>query len=193
MNRILYVFVCVVVLCSCSSKDKYAINGVVKADEFQNQMVYMLDFNNGKATLDSARVQDGKFHFEGAQPVPAVRILRLQGSDSMFPVLLPIVLENSDIDVTLGNIVLVEGTEQNDKMQDFLMAISHFTDQDFSQVTTEEMQKQFQEIIISQILINKDNEVGVYIYKTYSPKLTEEQKSDLLSKVGRTFADKVIR
>lgn len=106
MNRILYAFVCVAMLCSCSPKDKYVISGVVKADEFQNQMVYLIDTYNGKTILDSVKVAGGKFHFEGVQAVPVVRTLRLQGSDSMFPVLLPIILENADIDVTLGSIVL---------------------------------------------------------------------------------------
>lgn len=191
MKRFLYAFVSIVALCSCSSKDKYVIDGVVKADEFQNQTVYLLDNDKGKSVVDSAKIADGKFRFEGVQATPAIRTLRLQGSDSMFPVLLPIVLENADIDVSMGKVVLVEGTELNDKMQDFLMAVSHFTDQDFSKTSVEEMEKQFQEILISQVLINKENVVGAYIYKTYSSKLTEEQRADLLSKAGSGFADRI--
>ncbi|MEG2366361.1 MAG: hypothetical protein RSB29_06395, partial [Alistipes sp.] len=62
------------------------------------------------------------------------------------------------------------------------------TDQDFSTMTTEEMELQFQNLIIDQVLMNKDNMVGTYIYKIYAPKLTEDQRTDLCAKAGTEFA-----
>lgn len=192
MNKYLYLYAgMIAMLCSCAPKDKYLIDGTAEAGKFQGQTVYLLDACNGNTLLDSAKVAEGKFRFEGVQAVPSIRTLRLHGKGDLFPVYLPVVLENGYINVVLGDIVLVEGTDQNDKLQDFLMTVSRFTDQDFSKVTPEVMKEQFQDIIVSQILINKDNEVGRYIYKTYSSKLTDEQKADVLSKTGKAFAEKV--
>lgn len=174
--------------CSCAQRDNFVIEGRTQGVEYHGQYVYLLDAYDLQHALDSAKVENGKFHFEGAQPAPAMRTLRLQAVGDMFPILLPIVLENEEIEITMGDRVTVEGSKLNDKIQSFLMAISHFTDQDFSTMTTEEMELQFQNLIIDQVLMNKDNMVGTYIYKIYAPKLTEDQRTDLCAKAGTEFA-----
>lgn len=182
-----------VCLCSCSSVPKgCVIKGNVKADGYEGKMVYLCDPYT-RTAFDSISVRDGKFNFNlGGQPM-AVLLLKLKSSaDDSFPITLPVVTENGTVKVVLGEIVLTSGTPLNDKLQDFLLAVDRFSDEmtksgkDIEMIRTE-----FMHLLEASILQNKDNRVGMYIFRTYSSRLTPECKADILEKVGEEFRKEI--
>lgn len=71
MKKILILAAAAAVLCSCGSKNKYAVEGSVKG---ANATVYLFDEENN--VIDSAAVKEGAFRFEGVADAPKVAILR---------------------------------------------------------------------------------------------------------------------
>ena len=49
--------------------------------------------------------------------------------DDLFPITLPVVTEKGVVKVVLGELVLTSGTDLNDKLQDFLLAVDRFSDE----------------------------------------------------------------
>ena len=63
--KIVAVFIIVVMLAACNDgKNKYVINGTVPDGMLNGETVFMTDFNDG-IIIDSAKVINGKFTFEG--------------------------------------------------------------------------------------------------------------------------------
>ena len=88
-------------------------------------------------------------------------------SDDLFPVTLPVVTEKGVVKVVLGELVLTSGTDLNDRLQDFLLAVDRFGDEMAGKGESHgKIKKDFSVLLESSILQNKDNEVGVYIFRS---------------------------
>ena len=90
-------------LSGCNTDTKnYIIQGKITNPKLEGRTVYMLDALNPAIRIDSVKVSNGKFKFQGVQTVPEVRELMIQENDSdMFPVTLPFVLEKEAGDMHL--------------------------------------------------------------------------------------------
>lgn len=171
--------------CGGSSKDAYTIEGKVTNLELEGRTVYLQDAITGKIRYDSATVIHGHFTFTGKQDKPVVRELFVQENDSdIFPVTLPIVLENADMEVDLGDRVYVGNTSLNKRMMEVLMAVDRFTDQDHSGKSVEEIKSAFGTLLMEQIVKNANSVIGSYLYEAYQNKLTEEQKTEARRVLG---------
>ena len=97
------------VLTACTSTPKsYIIEGIVPDESYNNQMVYMLDYETRKNT-DSALVVDGKFTFKGSVDTAVIRRLEL---DRLYANL---ILENGKIYVDMAEPESAKGTSLNDE------------------------------------------------------------------------------
>ena len=187
MNYLCSCAVCAALfLAGCSQTPKgYVIEGKVTNAKLDGRTVYMLDALDPAVRLDSVKVTDGRFRFEGVQDAPEVRELMVQENDSdRFPVTLPFVLENGRIEVDLGDRVYTGNTKLNDEMMDLLMAFDRFYERDFSGQTKEQIETAFAYLLMTEIVKHSNSVVGKYIYEGYRGKLSEKQQADARQTLG---------
>ncbi|GFH97993.1 DUF4369 domain-containing protein [uncultured Phocaeicola sp.] len=190
MSAILLVTSC---LCSCRPSPKgCVITGQVKAGGYEGRMVCLCDPYT-HAVLDSVSVRDGKFRFIPKDSVEDVLQLRLKLSDDdLFPITLPVVTEKGTVRTVLGELVLTSGTPLNDALQDFLLAVDRFSgEMAKSGKEAAEMRREFMHLLETSILQNRSNPIGVYIFRTYSNRLTSERRAAVLEKAGEEFRKKI--
>lgn len=181
------------VLASCApSGDGCTIKGKVRDKAYEGKTVYLCDpFTS--AACDSAAIDDASFRFTVEGKDAEVLLLKLKSSaDDLFPITLPVVVERGVVNVVLGETVLTSGTPLNDKLQDFLLAVDHFSDQaNASGKEVEDIRKDFMKLLETSILQNSDNGVGEYIYRAYSSRITPECRAAILDKASEEFRKKM--
>ena len=184
------VFLIVVLsLCACTSVPKgCTIEGTVKDKNYEGKQVYLRHALTPE-THDSTIVKNGTFRFTLGETSPEVSLLVLKASsDDLFPVTLPVVTEKGVVKVVLGELVLTSGTDLNDRLQDFLLAVDRFGDEMAGKGESHgKIKKDFSVLLESSILQNKDNEVGVYIFRSYGSRLSPEQKAHIAERAGEWF------
>ena len=184
------VFLIVVLsLCACTSVPKgCTIEGTVKDKSYEGKQVYLRHALTPE-TYDSTIVKNGTFRFTLGETSPEVFLLVLKASsDDLFPVTLPVVTEKGVVKVVLGELVLTSGTDLNDRLQDFLLAVDRFGDEMAGKGESHgKIKKDFSVLLESSILQNKDNEVGVYIFRSYGSRLSPEQKAHIAERAGEWF------
>ena len=179
----------VLTVCACTSAPKgCTIEGKVRDGSYEGKQVY-LQHTLTRETYDSTAVKDGAFRFTLGEASPEVSLLVLKAScDDLFPITLPVVTEKGVVKVVLGELVLTSGTDLNDKLQDFLLAVDRFSDEMAGKGENHrKIKKDFSNLLESSILQNKDNEVGVYIFRSYGSRLSPEQKADIAERAGEWF------
>ena len=176
-------------LCACTSVPKgCTIEGTVKDKSYEGKQVYLRHALTPE-TYDSTIVKNGTFRFTLGETSPEVSLLVLKASsDDLFPVTLPVVTEKGVVKVVLGELVLTSGTDLNDRLQDFLLAVDRFGDEMAGKGESHgKIKKDFSVLLESSILQNKDNEVGVYIFRSYGSRLSPEQKAHIAERAGEWF------
>ena len=179
----------VLTLCACTSVPKgCTIEGTVKDKSYEGKQVYLRHALTPE-TYDSTIVKNGTFRFTLGETSPEVSLLVLKASsDDLFPVTLPVVTEKGVVKVVLGELVLTSGTDLNDRLQDFLLAVDRFGDEMAGKGESHgKIKKDFSVLLESSILQNKDNEVGVYIFRSYGSRLSPEQKAHIAERAGEWF------
>ena len=179
----------VLTLCACTSVPKgCTIEGTVKDKSYEGKQVYLRHALTPE-TYDSTIVKNGTFRFTLGETSPEVSLLVLKASsDDLFPVTLPVVTEKGVVKVVLGELVLTSGTDLNDRLQDFLLAVERFGDGMAGKGESHgKIKKDFSVLLESSILQNKDNEVGVYIFRSYGSRLSPEQKAHIAERAGEWF------
>ena len=179
----------VLTVCACTSVPKgCTIEGTVKDKNYEGKQVYLRHALTPE-TYDSTIVKNGTFRFTLGETSPEVSLLVLKASsDDLFPVTLPVVTEKGVVKVVLGELVLTSGTDLNDRLQDFLLAVDRFGDEMAGKGESHgKIKKDFSVLLESSILQNKDNEVGVYIFRSYGSRLSPEQKADIAERAGEWF------
>lgn len=175
-------------LCACAGGGKdhtFTLTGRITDDNFEGRIVYLKDAVKGTGLYDSAQIVHGKFTFIGQQDTAIVRELYVQENDSdNYPLTLPVVLEEGEIVVTLGNIVSVGNTPLNNGMMQFLLAKDKFMDKDFQGKDVIAIRKEFSDFLVTWIIKNADNPIGKYIYAAYNNKLDDEQKGKVCKTAG---------
>ncbi len=180
-------------LCACTSVPKgCTIEGTVKDKSYEGKQVY-LRHTLTPETYDSTIVKNGTFRFALGETSPGVSLLVLKASsDDLFPITLPVATEKGTVKVSLGELILTSGTALNDKLQDFLLAVDRFSDETGKKGENQEkIRKDFSSLLESSILQNRDNEVGVYIFRNYGSRFTPEQKSDIMDRAGEWFIKRI--
>lgn len=177
---------------ACSSTPGYQIQGISTNSAFNGKKVYLKDAYDNNVLLDSTLVVNGKFHFADTtrMDAPKVLILSIHTSEGGLEYRLPVVIENGAIEATMGEIVGTTGTKLNDKMQDFLLAVDAYS-ATCKDKSVEDIKSGFAELLKKYILDNKENVVGVYIFKSYSSALKDEQKQTIKKEAGEWFSQQI--
>lgn len=115
VNKIVSLLLLFVSLASCA--DKYTIEGTSSVNGLDGKMLYLKQLEEGKwVKIDSAEVIHGAFSMKGQ--VDSVMMVSLYMGDES---IMPIVLEDGDIHVTLSNTDLkAQGTPLNAALYEFI-------------------------------------------------------------------------
>jgi len=194
LKCILSVLFAVVVFCSCGGGGSTAVTegltGRVTLDGYEGRKVYLETTGANALKVDSATVAEGRFALTFNDSVPQVyRLVLTASDDDQFPITLPVVSEKGHVQVVMGELVLTSGTPLNDTLQDFLLAVSNFTDKAMQQEKPDmqQVKADFAKLVEGAVMKNIGTPVGAYIYRTYSDKLTPEQKESIANRGGDSF------
>lgn len=165
MKKILILAAAAAVLCSCGSKNKYAVEGSVKG---ANATVYLFDEENN--IIDSAAVKEGAFRFEGVADAPKVAILRdARDEDATFGAML--ILEPGTIQV--ADVAespyrkRVTGTPANDASDAYATAgnalVTEFRNPDTTPDRREVIEKEYEELTRKAMEENRSNLFGAML------------------------------
>ena len=194
MNFTKYTLVSLIVflLCSCggSNTAKEGLFGKVTMEGYEGKQVYLMTTDGTYTRVDSTLVKDNKFAYTFTDSIPQVYQLVLgKEANDMYPITLPVVSEKGHIRVSMGELVLTSGTPLNDSLQDFLLAVSNFTDKAMKQEKLElqQVKDDFAKLVEGAVMKNIATPVGVYIYRTYGDKLSSEQKEAIIARGTEGF------
>ncbi|MFZ4457196.1 MAG: redoxin domain-containing protein [Bacteroidales bacterium] len=201
-------------LCSCGSMTNYTIDGVVSNEKLEGKTVYLCKYIGRELTnLDSTKVVDGKFQFDGTQDTAALRVLRIDDENVNK---LSFILENGDVYATLDSLSSAEGTPLNDTLVVYKKAITPF-ETEMENLTTKadqliqkglmndsvdaalaktyaEIEKQMESVSVHFIERNLDNVAGAYIFWQNRGTFTPDLQQTLLNKAGEKFkADQFVQ
>lgn len=139
--------------------------------------------------IDSSLIENGEFHFEKidsiAQPyVATIEMINPQDpSDQMD---MPVAIENGDVRIILEQYIQTSGTPLNVRVQEFLNALQSCKDGVSTKegIALNEVGNIFSRFYRQQILSNKDNAVGKYIYRNYGVHLNGADKELVKTEMG---------
>lgn len=133
--------VALVALSACNGNKPYTINGtldlpaqipygdtVVDVPSFNDTWVYLFDFDYNP--IDSALIEDNKFHFEGE--VKPDEVYYAQFACQLGQAL--IAIEPGDIEVYINPDIIVSGTPSNDCMADIDAALSNLNNDTYARL-----------------------------------------------------------
>lgn len=159
---------------SCTSRQSSGcqVEGHTSFQEYD--MVYLTDLDRHR--LDSVELFDGQFAFQVADTVGHPYALLVQLVDREEPLNLmemPLMVEEGDIKLELGEYIYTSGSPLNNAIQHFLNALQACKDRVVAQenMTAEQVKAAFSDFYRQQILTNKDNAVGSYIFHDYASHL----------------------
>lgn len=120
MGKILLIIGLIAALASMScrhadEKSKYVIEGTVGTREFDGEWMYLVPLDNAPGRVDSVRITDGKFRFEGHSA--EMKVLRVSYLFRLRLQELLVATEPGLISVHIDSISSGGGTPQNDEMQ----------------------------------------------------------------------------
>lgn len=164
MNRILYAFLAIATLASCSKN--YNITGSSNLSRLDGNMLFLVQNDiDGSKNIDSCDVVHGEFKFSGSYDSTMVAMICINNDP-----IIPVVIEDGDIHVSLNTAdVSCKGTQLNDSLNAFLKAYEKLNSQlqdiarqmqraeyDFYTNELEDPQATQQKIINDQMKLQKD-------------------------------------
>lgn len=174
-------------LAACNSGTKgCSINGHTDFREYGKAYLADVDRNY----LDSTEIRNGDFSFrhDGTpQEEPGVAIVVLvNDTDRADRMEIPVVLEPGKVELQLGEYVYITGTPLNEAVQQFLNALQLCKDSVAagSGLSPEKVGETFSAFYKQQILANKRNALGRYIYGAYGSNLLPQDREQVKAEIG---------
>ena len=158
----------------------------VKVD-FPDYTQAYLKTTDGKV-LDTLLLKDGQtdFLYSDTARMPFVAFVSLVNPwDSLDRMDMPVVVESGKVGVEVGEYIVAYGTPLNVRLQEFLNDLQAASDAvKGPEVTVEESRKVFSQFYRQQILGNRHNVVGRFIYRNYGVHLNEEDAALVKAQLG---------
>ncbi len=141
--------------------------------------------------LDTLAIDNGVAAMQrtDSTQMPYVAVIRLENpADSLDFMEMPVVVEGGEVAVEIGEYITTSGTLLNQQLQQFLneLQATLTAAKNNKEIKGEEIDKLFSAFYRQQILANKDNVVGKYIYGAYGSHL----KGDDVAAVKAAFDNK---
>lgn len=175
-------------LTACSetaAKSGCRIEGQTSFNEYKT--VYLV--NTSGLQTDSSKIEDGHFYLEISENItkPYVATIQMVAErDSTDQLIMPVAIENGTVNIVLDEYIKLSGTPLNTRIKEFLDALQHCKDGVINkkQTTPEEVSEIFSQFYKQQILSNKGNAVGRYIYDNYGLHLNATDKEQVRAQIG---------
>lgn len=182
-------------LFACQSpKPDYTIEGTLPSTAYDGEWIYSVPMENASPeTIDSARVKDARFTFQGTGE--AMRVLRARILLRLKFQELLVVTEPGTISVRIDSVSSAAGTPQNEALQHWKEQ-KQKTDGEFYALRTalkacspddstrikqawDSLRIETQAFNYAFIKEHINQTVGKFLYQTIKPSLTEEQQKEL--------------
>lgn len=162
-------------LAGCSEQKGFSIEGKTTLAGLSTALLVDMEGNR----MDSVPILDGTFvltlpgKVENAYPV-MVQLLNVADSGESFHV--PVMVENGNVELTLGEYVRIGGTPLNDDLQEFLNGLQDCKDLCLKRtdIGEAEILRTFSGYYLQQIVMHRSNTLGNYIYNTYGCHLSKD-------------------
>lgn len=170
---------------ACSDKTGCSIEGHTSFNQYQK--AFLVDLNENR--LDSVNIESGNFSFQKSDNVtePYALMVRLQENHAPYDwIEMPVFIENGTVAIEIGEYIHISGTSLNDALQEFLDSLQHSKDATKAKkdITMEEIEATFSEFFKQQILTNKDNALGKYIYREYGSNMKVTDREQVKAQIG---------
>lgn len=167
-----------------SSTNMYVIEGTMAGAHYNDKTVYLTDPFT-KETFAQTTVKDKKFFLQFPDNgLKIYQIVYKYSNLDLFPLTLPVIGGEGNVQVYMGGKIVTTGTPSNDALQDFLLAKDKFTDEiTESGIAVDEIRARLKGFLSEQVVNNKDSIVSIYILKSYASRFTEEEKQALLQQI----------
>jgi hypothetical protein len=119
MKKLIFLLSAAVVLISCN-KSSYTISGTAKGfDNGKTVILQTQDSTGMTISLDTVKIENGKFEIKGKAKEPAFHGLLVEGAQGA----IPFILENGDISIVINKDTIqkskISGTYNNDEFTNF--------------------------------------------------------------------------
>lgn len=196
MERIFQLVVVLLVMVSCTSENKFRIEGQLADSSFDEEWVYLVPLVNAPVErVDSTQVKNGVFTFEGEVLSTEVYVIRTRPFIRLSLQELLVVKESGSIYVYLGQNSKTRGTALNDSLQTWkqqkeLFGVkANMLQQQYKaagQVNRERIKRQQKELAAQTAAYNfnfaknnKNNVVGEMVIRFTKASFLPEQKEEL--------------
>ena len=167
----------------------FIVEGTMAGNHYDGKNVYLTDPFSEEIFAETV-VKDKKFSFHF--PDNSLKIYKLvykYSDKDMFPLTLPIVGGEGNVQVYMGGKVLTTGTPSNDAIQDFLLSNEKIVEEiTTSGLSLEEVKTRFKDFLVDTVKNNKDNIVSIYVMKAYASRFTKDEISSLLTLIKSDIA-----
>ena len=209
MKKIIFLTLAVIVLCSCSNKEKYTLNGVVSDLNYDNGTLILQQVADSRiVSTDTVTIVSGKFSFTGS--ADSVYITSVYSPDIEGMTSFNYIAEKGNITIEIkDNLVKIGGTPLNDKLQEFNSKfmvnqkigqdlIAEFSKKQEAETATPEEEAELREtlsklaqentaVMVSFAKENADNILGEYCFMSFyflvDPQTREEMNSFATPKI----------
>lgn len=203
MKKIVFLIMAVVAFCSCSTKEKYAIDGSVADPNYENiKLVIQQTANNQIVAVDTMTIQSGKFSFKGNIDSVAIKNVFSPDTSSLMPFVFIVEKGTITVEIT-DNTAKIGGTPLNDKLQAFndkFMSntkkghdlIAGYTKKQEAGIATEqdetslretlsELAKENTTMMVAFAKENIDNILGEYCFMSYYFRVDSQTREEMNS------------
>lgn len=182
---LLFVALMVIGIAACSGKKGCFINGYTSFTQYQK--AYLMDLNRNR--LDSMNMEEGKFKFQRTGDITEAYALIVCLQETRAPydyIEMPVFIENGDVTMEIGEYIHTSGTPLNESLQEFFNSLQDNKDamEKKENVTVAEIESTFSEFYKQQILMNKRNVLGKYIYQEYGANMNAQDREQVKAQMS---------
>lgn len=199
-NVIILSLLALTTLLGSCTKQSSTITGTVsgRAETNDSTTVYLYADSKGAVVIDSTLLQDGKFTMKSSQDEVGMGYVGMLVG-GRFPMMLPVVLENGNINLVIGDSISITGTPLNNKMDEenkkiekrfaelskiYQEGISSVENDD-DRVALEDKLKNTQEHIVDELVVfikeNIENPIGIHFFQSSAKMLSQENKKAIIA------------
>lgn len=164
---------------SCSDKKGLEINGTCTDSSFSVARFVKLD----GTLISQTKITGSDFSFSIPEPIETSSIgevILINPKDTTDCIRIPVGIENGRVNIKLGSSFKISGTPLNEKIYTFVSGLSRLryevTKTD-SEIPVTEIKNAFSSFYCKSIVLNYDNPLGEYIFRSYGSHLLGDDKT----------------
>ena len=210
MKKILFLSVIAVIFAACQNKS-YTINGSISDEAFENQLVFLeKSTDSAMVKVDSTNIVNGKFKFEGETEHSVLRFVTLGDNDKKVRSI--VMVEPGQVNIIYDSTFHITGSAINETYSEFNLKERELTTKTRSlsnqyeaaiadgtmtesldaelKSAYEKVDKESNDLNYNFIKSNIDNELGQYLFMTFSSMFDAQQQKEILDMTNDEYKSK---